>query len=83
MAGDLTALVAALLNVAEAEVDTILPGYTHLQPAQPVSFAHHLLAYVEMFSRDLGRIRDARARMNEAPLGAGAQQGPVLIWTAT
>ena len=75
VAGDLTALVAALLNVAEAEVDTILPGYTHLQPAQPVSFAHHLLAYVEMFSRDLGRIRDARARMNEAPLGAGALAG--------
>ena len=75
VAGDLTALMAALLNVAQAEVDTILPGYTHLQPAQPVSFAHHLLAYVEMFSRDLGRIRDARARMNEAPLGAGALAG--------
>ena len=75
VAGDLTALMTALLNVAEAEVDTILPGYTHLQPAQPVSFAHHLMAYVEMFSRDLGRIRDARARMNEAPLGAGALAG--------
>ena len=72
---DLKALLSALLEVADQEVDTILPGYTHLQPAQPVSFAHHLLAYVEMFGRDLSRIQDARARMNECPLGAGALAG--------
>jgi len=72
---DLKALLSALLEVADQEVETILPGYTHLQPAQPVSFAHHLLAYVEMFGRDLSRIQDARARMNECPLGAGALAG--------
>lgn len=72
---DLKALLSALLEVADQEVDTILPGYTHLQPAQPVSFAHHFLAYVEMFGRDLSRIQDARARMNECPLGAGALAG--------
>jgi len=53
----------------------IIPGYTHLQRAQPVFFAHHLLAYVEMFARDLGRIADARARLNVLPLGSGALAG--------
>ena len=52
-----------------------MPGFTHLQPAQPVTFGHHLLAYVEMAARDRGRFADARARLNESPLGAGALAG--------
>ena len=60
---------------AEANVDTILPGYTHLQRAQPVTFAHHLLAYAMMFMRDIGRLQDAAARMNESPLGSCALAG--------
>ena len=52
-----------------------MPGFTHLQPAQPVTFGHHLMAYVEMFGRDAARFRDARARMNESPLGAAALAG--------
>ena len=71
----LAELLGNLLDVAEREVGSILPGYTHLQPAQPVSFGHHLLAYVEMFARDKSRNLDARARMNECPLGAGALAG--------
>ena len=55
--------------------DTVMPGFTHLQPAQPVTFGHHLLAYVEMAARDRGRFADARARLNESPLGAGALAG--------
>ena len=54
---------------------TVMPGFTHLQPAQPVTFGHHLMAYVEMFGRDGGRFADARARMNESPLGAAALAG--------
>ena len=54
-----------------------MPGFTHLQSAQPVTWGHHMMAYVEMFSRDLGRIRDARRRMNESPLGAAALQDVV------
>ena len=54
---------------------TLMPGFTHLQPAQPVTFGHHLMAYVEMFGRDAGRFADARARMNESPLGAAALAG--------
>jgi argininosuccinate lyase len=69
------ALQRALLDKAAANVDTILPGYTHLQAAQPVSFAHHLLAYAEMFERDRGRLRDCRRRLNESPLGAAALAG--------
>ena len=53
----------------------VMPGFTHLQPAQPVTFGHHLMAYVEMFGRDRGRLADARARMNESPLGAAALAG--------
>lgn len=68
-------LIAALLEKAEAEAGTIMPGYTHLQAAQPVTFGHHLMAYVEMLGRDLGRFTDARARMNECPLGAAALAG--------
>jgi len=65
----------ALLVVAERNVETILPGYTHMQVAQPVSFAHHLLAYVEMFKRDAERLADVRKRTNRLPLGAAALAG--------
>ena len=71
----LKALQSVLLDKAEAHAETILPGFTHLQTAQPVTFGHHLLAYVEMFGRDRGRFADARARLNELPLGAGALAG--------
>jgi argininosuccinate lyase len=69
------ALQRALLAKAETHVDTLMPGFTHLQPAQPVTFGHHLMAYVEMFGRDADRFRDARERMNECPLGAAALAG--------
>ena len=68
-------LQTALLTQAEANLDTIMPGYTHLQTAQPVLFAHHLLAYVEMFKRDAGRLADCRRRLDVSPLGAGALAG--------
>ena len=71
----ITALLQALLGQAEKGVDWVMPGFTHLQSAQPVTWGHHMMAYVEMFSRDLGRIRDARRRMNESPLGAAALAG--------
>ena len=71
----LLGLQTALIEKAESHVDTIMPGFTHLQAAQPVTFGHHLLAYVEMLGRDRGRFRDARVRMNESPLGAGALAG--------
>ena len=71
----LRGLQECLLDKAEAHADTIMPGFTHLQTAQPVTFGHHLLAYVEMFGRDRGRFVDARARANELPLGAGALAG--------
>ncbi|SHI24734.1 argininosuccinate lyase [Clostridium intestinale] len=61
-----------LLGKAEENIDTIMPGYTHMQKAQPITFAHHLLAYGEMFKRDLGRIKDTLKRMDEMPLGSGA-----------
>ena len=65
----------SLVDVAEKNVDTILPGFTHMQVAQPVSFAHHLLAYVEMFKRDAERLADVRRRVNQLPLGAAALAG--------
>jgi argininosuccinate lyase len=68
-------LQQSLLNVADQYVDVILPGFTHLQVAQPVSFGHHLLAYVEMFSRDAERMADVRRRVNRLPLGAAALAG--------
>jgi len=68
-------LQKALLAKAEAHAETLMPGFTHLQPAQPVTFGHHLMAYVEMFGRDASRFADARARMNESPLGAAALAG--------
>ncbi len=71
----LTDLQRALIEKAEAHADTIMPGLTHLQPAQPVTFGHHLLAYVEMIGRDRGRLADCRRRLNESPLGAGALAG--------
>jgi len=71
----LAALQLALARKALAYCATIMPGLTHLQPAQPVTFGHHLLAYVEMLARDRGRFADARARLNECPLGAAALAG--------
>jgi len=68
-------LQTALLNLAEQHTQTIMPGFTHLQVAQPVSFAHHLLAYVEMFSRDAERMAEVRARTNRLPLGSAALAG--------
>ncbi len=71
----LGALCGALLAQAEAGADWVMPGFTHLQTAQPVTWGHHMLAYVEMFSRDRSRFADARARMNTSPLGAAALAG--------
>jgi argininosuccinate lyase len=68
-------LIDALLLQAEGSLDVIMPGYTHLQTAQPILFAHHMLAYVEMFTRDRGRMNDCLRRMNVLPLGAGALAG--------
>jgi argininosuccinate lyase len=71
----LTDVQNALLTIAEKNAEVILPGFTHLQVAQPVSFGHHLLAYVEMFSRDAERLHDLRVRVNRLPLGAAALAG--------
>ena len=71
----LTALISALVAQAESGADWVMPGFTHLQTAQPVTWGHHMLAYVEMFARDLSRVQDARKRMNESPLGAAALAG--------
>ena len=71
----IAALMEALLVQAEAGADWVMPGFTHLQVAQPVTWGHHMMAYVEMFSRDLSRFQDARARMNLSPLGAAALAG--------
>ena len=71
----LKSLQLALAKKAEAHAATVMPGFTHLQPAQPVTFGHHLLAYVEMFARDRGRFADARKRLNESPLGSAALAG--------
>lgn len=73
---DLTkAMQQALLDLAEQHVSTVMPGFTHLQVAQPVSFGHHLMAYFEMLKRDIGRLRDCRKRVNQLPLGAAALAG--------
>ncbi|MFL2778234.1 MAG: argininosuccinate lyase [Paracoccus marcusii] len=71
----LTALIRAALSQAERGADWVMPGFTHLQTAQPVTWGHHMMAYVEMFGRDLSRFQDARKRMNESPLGAAALAG--------
>ena len=68
-------MLSALLDQAEAHAETIMPGFTHLQAAQPVTLGHHLMAYVEMIGRDRGRLSDCRKRMNESPLGAAALAG--------
>ncbi len=73
--GQIKALIAALLDKAEKHAAVVMPGFTHLQSAQPVTFGHHLMAYVEMFGRDLSRVRDSRKRLNESPLGACALAG--------
>ena len=75
ISGLLRELQGALVDVAAKNVDVILPGFTHLQVAQPVSFAHHLLAYVEMFHRDEQRMQDVRRRVNQLPLGSAALAG--------
>ena len=75
MAEALTGLMTALLGQAEAGQAMVMPGFTHLQVAQPVTWGHHMMAYVEMFGRDRSRCHDARARMNECPLGAAALAG--------
>jgi argininosuccinate lyase len=71
----LAGMQSALVDLAERHADTVMPGFTHLQVAQPVSFGHHLLAYVEMFSRDAERLADVRKRVNVLPLGAAALAG--------
>ncbi|MCG7493391.1 argininosuccinate lyase [Thalassobius sp. Cn5-15] len=69
------ALIKALIGQADVGYDWVMPGFTHLQTAQPVTWGHHMMAYVEMLGRDLSRFKDARARMNESPLGAAALAG--------
>ena len=71
----LTGLIHAFIAQAEQGADWVMPGFTHLQTAQPVTWGHHMMAYVEMFGRDLSRLRDARKRMSECPLGAAALAG--------
>src|SRR5204862_6487950 len=71
----LKAYQLALVDRALEHADTVMPGFTHLQTAQPVTFGHHLLAYVEMAARDRGRFADARKRLNENPLGSAALAG--------
>ncbi|CAM5763700.1 argininosuccinate lyase [Bosea minatitlanensis] len=73
--GQMADLQRALAEKAESHAGSVMPGFTHLQSAQPVTFGHHLLAYVEMLGRDRSRVRDARARLNECPLGAAALAG--------
>ena len=75
IAAVLTRLQQALLDLAEREADTIMPGFTHLQTAQPITFGHHMMAWFEMLERDHGRLQDCRARMNFSPLGAAALAG--------
>src|SRR5258708_34108858 len=78
LSGLLRGFQRALVELAAREKDVIIPGYTHLQRAQPVYLAHHLLAYVEMIERDLGRVADARKRLNVLPLGSGAIAGSTI-----
>ena len=73
--GEIHRLQRAIVTLAEQEADTIMPGFTHLQVAQPVTFGHHLMAWYEMLNRDAGRFRDSRARLNQSPLGAAALAG--------
>ena len=73
--GEIRRLQAAIVTLAEGEAETIMPGFTHLQVAQPVTFGHHLMAWYEMLARDAGRFRDCRDRLNQSPLGAAALAG--------
>ncbi len=73
--GEIRRLQAAIVALAEREAETIMPGFTHLQVAQPITFGHHLMAWYEMLDRDAGRFRDCRARLNQSPLGAAALAG--------
>lgn len=75
LSGQIEDVMRALVAKAEQHADTVMPGFTHLQPAQPTTFGHHMLAYVEMLSRDRSRLADARKRLNESPLGAAALCG--------
>ena len=68
-------ITETVVAIAEKHIDTIMPGYTHLQRAQPITFAHHLMAYAQMFLRDMGRLDDTAKRMNVCPLGSGALAG--------
>ena len=73
--GEIHRLQTSIVTLAEREAETIMPGFTHLQVAQPVTFGHHLMAWYEMLARDAGRFRDCRARLNQSPLGAAALAG--------
>jgi argininosuccinate lyase len=73
--GQLKSLRSGLLDLAERHADTLMPGFTHLQVAQPITFGHHMMAYVEMFTRDTQRLQDCRKRVNQLPLGAAALAG--------
>lgn len=75
ISAELTRLQTGMITLAEGEADTIMPGFTHLQTAQPVTFGHHLLAWNEMLERDFGRLQDCRQRLNQSPLGAAALAG--------
>ena len=79
LSGGLRDLQRALVELAERHAEVVIPGYTHLQRAQPVYFAHHLLAYVEMFARDAERLLDCRKRINVLPLGSGAIAGSTIL----
>jgi len=79
LSGDLHLLQRSLIEAAERAADAVVPGYTHLQRGQPVLFAHHLLAYVEMLARDASRLADARRRLDVMPLGSGALAGSTII----
>src|SRR5260221_7520612 len=78
LSAEIQSLQLALVELGSREIEVVIPGYTHLQRAQPVFFAHHLLAYVEMLDRDRGRIADARQRGNVMPLGSGAIAGSTI-----
>ncbi len=75
LSGTLTRLQLALLDQAEREADTVMPGFTHLQTAQPITFGHHMMAWYEMLERDYSRLQDCRSRLNYSPLGAAALAG--------
>ena len=83
IAKELTRLQQGIVGLAEREADTIMPGFTHLQTAQPVTFGHHLMAWYEMLDRDYSRLMDCRRRMNQCPLGSAALAGTIFFEGAT